>query len=64
MLLYYNTSKRSNRTDFTNSLLHGLSMSRTNYDFISIFSFDVNNDDWISTISEAFEGFSDFKKLK
>merc|ERR1711902_58468 len=24
--------------------------------------FDVNNDDWISTISEAFEGFSDFKK--
>ena len=28
------------------------------------FSFDVNNEDWISTISEAFEGFSDFKKLK
>lgn len=26
--------------------------------------FDVNNDDWISTISAAFEGFSDFKKLK
>lgn len=26
--------------------------------------FDVNNEDWISTISQAFEGFSDFKKLK
>jgi len=26
--------------------------------------FDVNNDDWISTISQAFEGFSDFKKLR
>jgi len=26
--------------------------------------FEVNNEDWISTISQAFEGFSDFKKLK
>merc|ERR1711983_251262 len=25
--------------------------------------FEVNNEDWISTISQAFEGFSDFKKL-
>ena len=27
------------------------------------FSFDGGGDEWISTISEAFEGFSDFKKL-
>lgn len=26
--------------------------------------FGANNEDWISTISQAFEGFSDFKKLK
>ena len=30
--------------------------------FIS-FSFDGGNDEWISTISQAFEGFSDFKKI-
>ena len=32
--------------------------------FFILCSFDVNNEDWISTISQAFEGFSDFKKLK
>ena len=30
---------------------------------LSHFSFDQGNDEWISTISEAFEGFSDFKKI-
>lgn len=25
--------------------------------------FDGGNDEWISTISQAFEGFSDFKKI-
>lgn len=25
--------------------------------------FDGGNDEWISTISKAFEGFSDFKKI-
>ena len=27
------------------------------------YSFDGGNDEWISTISQAFEGFSDFKKI-
>ena len=26
-------------------------------------SFDGGNEEWISTISQAFEGFSDFKKI-
>ena len=34
------------------------------FSFFILCSFDVNNEDWISTISQAFEGFSDFKKLK
>ena len=31
--------------------------------FVLPFSFDGGNDEWISTISKAFEGFSDFKKI-
>ena len=27
------------------------------------FRFGGKNDDWMSSISEAFEGFSDFKKI-
>ena len=27
------------------------------------YSFDGGNEEWISTISQAFEGFSDFKKI-
>ena len=28
-----------------------------------LLSFDGGNEEWISTISQAFEGFSDFKKI-
>jgi hypothetical protein len=28
------------------------------------FSFDVDNDELIATISKAFDGFSDFKKIE
>jgi len=30
---------------------------------LHVFRFDGGNEEWISTISQAFEGFSDFKKI-
>ena len=31
--------------------------------YLFFLSFDGGNEEWISTISQAFEGFSDFKKI-
>ena len=38
---------------------------KLNYDYtlFMFLSFDGGNEEWISTISQAFEGFSDFKKI-
>jgi len=30
---------------------------------LHVFRFDGGNDEWLSNISQAFEGFSDFKKI-
>ena len=34
-----------------------------NFCLFIFLSFDGGNEEWISTISQAFEGFSDFKKI-
>ena len=35
-----------------------------NKSYFDFFSFDVDNDELIATISKAFDGFSDFKKIE